>query len=480
MAHCGLPKLSGKPPRGGEILSHDFVEATLMARAGWDVWVLPELGGSYEECPPTLYLHARRDRRWCQGDLQNLRLIRAPSLALANRVRFLLASVRNLTSLGVLVLTGLIVGFADPTGQRTCVAAPSSANACLPGIGTVLAVVLPFVIWDLATRMSWAGAPAVGLGLRWAATAADQARPSVVSTVVSEVFGNLLWLITAPDRLMGRTMFVLGFASGRDAGWASLRRLSVQQPVLSAGATSAVRQSLAAVAVVSVLLVVAPWAVWWAAPFLLLWVATAGTTRVLDSERAGRAARRMGLLPTPEEASIPPVVARAGDLRVVFGDALPQSGKAWPVALIEPAAIVLHRAFVAHLAPLTPHDRVAAGAAAHKYRAGGCLTCVEAMALLHAPELVVPALDESGAGGSRTRQADGVAHVVVTFPESTWTPMPQRPPWLGSQGRERFSPRPDMRPEIPFPATTHSDPPKPSTGSRNDPFRHEALPTDVE
>ena len=33
-AHCGMPDLSGKPPFGGHILSHDFVEAALMRRAG--------------------------------------------------------------------------------------------------------------------------------------------------------------------------------------------------------------------------------------------------------------------------------------------------------------------------------------------------------------------------------------------------------------------------------------------------------------
>ena len=73
--YCGLARLPGKPPLGGEILSHDFVEAALMARAGWDVWVVHGLTGSYEESPPTLMDELKRDRRWCQGNLQHLRLI---------------------------------------------------------------------------------------------------------------------------------------------------------------------------------------------------------------------------------------------------------------------------------------------------------------------------------------------------------------------------------------------------------------------
>ena len=67
--------LSGPPPLGGEILSHDFVEAAYLRRAGWHCWMLPELRGSYEEVPTNLLDYAVRDRRWVQGNLQHARLI---------------------------------------------------------------------------------------------------------------------------------------------------------------------------------------------------------------------------------------------------------------------------------------------------------------------------------------------------------------------------------------------------------------------
>src|SRR6202521_4859290 len=63
-AHCGLPDLRGRPPFGGHILSHDFVEAALIRRAGYAVYMLPNLGGSYEECPPSLIDLSTRDHRW--------------------------------------------------------------------------------------------------------------------------------------------------------------------------------------------------------------------------------------------------------------------------------------------------------------------------------------------------------------------------------------------------------------------------------
>jgi len=78
--HCGLSRLPGNPPLGGEILSHDFVEAALMGRAGWEVWLVDDSSGSYEETPPSLLDELKRDRRWCQGNLQHLKLIFADGL----------------------------------------------------------------------------------------------------------------------------------------------------------------------------------------------------------------------------------------------------------------------------------------------------------------------------------------------------------------------------------------------------------------
>ena len=87
-ASCGLPVLSGRPPAGGHILSHDYVEAALLSRANWKVEVDPYLGGSYEEGPENLIEYAKRDRRWCQGNLQHRRVLGAPGLKVWSRFTF--------------------------------------------------------------------------------------------------------------------------------------------------------------------------------------------------------------------------------------------------------------------------------------------------------------------------------------------------------------------------------------------------------
>jgi membrane glycosyltransferase len=86
---AGLPDLRGRKPFGGHILSHDFVEAALMRRAGWDVRMVPTLGGSFEECPPSLLDFAARDRRWCQGNLQHLAVLPARGLHWISRLHLL-------------------------------------------------------------------------------------------------------------------------------------------------------------------------------------------------------------------------------------------------------------------------------------------------------------------------------------------------------------------------------------------------------
>lgn len=77
---CGLPALSGPPPFGGYILSHDSVEAALLARAGWRVRLDDDLEGSFEGGPENIIDHAKRDRRWCQGNLQHSKVLGAPGL----------------------------------------------------------------------------------------------------------------------------------------------------------------------------------------------------------------------------------------------------------------------------------------------------------------------------------------------------------------------------------------------------------------
>ncbi len=134
--------LSGRPPAGGHILSHDYVEAALLARGGWGVEVDPTLGGSYEQGPDNLIEYVKRDRRWCQGNLQHRRVLGAPGLKAWNRFTLVQGIMAYMVSpLWLLLLICSMTATAyDELGGERWAAAP-----WLLGSGIVAALLLPKV-----------------------------------------------------------------------------------------------------------------------------------------------------------------------------------------------------------------------------------------------------------------------------------------------------------------------------------------------
>jgi membrane glycosyltransferase len=97
-ACAGLPVLRGRGALGGTIKSHDFVEAALLRRAGWSVRLLPEITETYEETPQTIIDYVLRDRRWCQGNLQHLRLLFSAGFSAASRFHMLQGAMAYIAS----------------------------------------------------------------------------------------------------------------------------------------------------------------------------------------------------------------------------------------------------------------------------------------------------------------------------------------------------------------------------------------------
>jgi len=90
MQFCDLPQLPGRRPFGGQILSHDFVEAALLSRENRGIWFAYDLEGSYEEVPQSIIQNARRERRWCQGNLQHGMVLFAKGLRGVSRLHLIL------------------------------------------------------------------------------------------------------------------------------------------------------------------------------------------------------------------------------------------------------------------------------------------------------------------------------------------------------------------------------------------------------
>jgi membrane glycosyltransferase len=208
-----LPILPGEKPFGGDVLSHDVVEAALLRRAGWAVHVTSALDGSCEETPPTILDFIRREHRWCQGNLQHLQLIGARGLHPISRLQLGMGALAYLAS--PLWFAALSIGmalqlqhptdwssfwyFLDPEFSPFML---GSALAALLLIGPKLLGAF-LVLTRRGERRAFGGASAV------------------VRSVASEV---ALSAVLAPVLMVANTNAVIQILRGRDVGWRPQQR----------------------------------------------------------------------------------------------------------------------------------------------------------------------------------------------------------------------------------------------------------------
>ncbi|MET4277850.1 MULTISPECIES: glucans biosynthesis glucosyltransferase MdoH [unclassified Bradyrhizobium] len=218
---AGLPELRGRKPFGGHILSHDFVEAALMRRAGWGIFMAPGLGGSFEEVPPSLLDFAARDRRWCQGNLQHLAVLPARGLHWVSRLHLLTGIGSYLTApLWLLfLLLGILISLQAyfvkpeyfPKGFSLFPTWPAQDPVLAAWVfaATMGLLIVPKLLAYLVLLTRRAERQAFGGGFR------------VLLAVVAE---SLLAALIAPSMMIFQSTAVAEILLGRDAGWQVQRR----------------------------------------------------------------------------------------------------------------------------------------------------------------------------------------------------------------------------------------------------------------
>ena len=311
---CGLPALSGPPPFGGHILSHDYVEAALLARAGWKVRVDEDLGGSFEEGPENVVSFARRDRRWCQGNLQHARLLTAPGLKGWSRFVFVQGILAYVSSLiwGAFLIVSVVAAVTAPDPDyfpdtyQLFPAFPDDRTAEIIGlaIGIVGLLLLPKVSILFEAGLS---GRARGFG-------------GVFRSIRSVLSELLLSSLLAPVMLMYQSRAVIQVLSGADGGWPANQRGEGELTLAEAWRASA-WISLVGAAMLAALTGLAPDLLIWllpvALPMVLAPVLIAWTSRPSTS----------GLFAVPQEADPAPVVtAYQGILGRWTGTSVPASG----------------------------------------------------------------------------------------------------------------------------------------------------------
>jgi len=286
---CHLPILPGKPPLGGHVLSHDQVEATLMRRAGYEVRVLPIECGSWEENPPTLLEFIRRDVRWCQGNMQYLKLLDMPGLNPMSRFQLVWAI---LMFLGIPAWTLMIAllpvlayeaqGIADyPTRLAVSLYVVFFAMYLSPKIAGLLDVML--------TR---GGVGRYGGGLRF-----------TVSALIELVFSFLLGAVST----IRTTIFMIGLLFGKSVTWGGQAR-DAHGISWRAAIANLWPQTAFGILLCSVLAGISPTVLVWSLPLTAGYLLAVPFAAMTAHPELGRLLKAWGLCGIPEDFAPQPEI----------------------------------------------------------------------------------------------------------------------------------------------------------------------------
>ena len=206
-AHAALPDLPGKEPLGGKILSHDFVEAARLRRAGWRVEIAGDIIGSYEEAPPTIVDLAARDRRWAQGNIQQIQILLSKGFDWLSKVHIcagLMSYVSGLLWLSLVVVGVLIALNAKFFDTETIASIPPTD----PGAGLRLLLISAILL----TSPKWLAI------ILWAARKLPgwNREPRFLVAVVCDL---ALTTLMAPIIMLNHAGSILSTLMGVDGGW---------------------------------------------------------------------------------------------------------------------------------------------------------------------------------------------------------------------------------------------------------------------
>ena len=302
MQFCDLPQLPGRKPFGGQILAHDFVEAALMLRENWAVWLAYDLEGSYEEAPQALIENAQRERRWCQGNLQHGLVLFAKGLRGVSRMHLILGIFGYVASplwLAFLITFEWIYCVQKLTGLSDITV--QSFNPYLKDWSGTEHAFLVFIIC-MAVIMLPKFLSLIDLANDWPRRKQFGGLLNAAGGVVCEtVFSTL----HAPLLMLWHTRFVVTNIAGISVGWTTQKRTADGTDWLYA-AQRHWGHTLIGLAWGWFTWKLDPGLFWWFTPVLAGMVFSVPLSVLTSRRSLGARAKQAGLFLTPEETQ-PPV-----------------------------------------------------------------------------------------------------------------------------------------------------------------------------
>src|SRR5476651_1584115 len=301
MQCCDLPQLPGLKPFGGQILSHDFVEAALLLRENWEVWFAYDLEGSYEEGPQALIENAQRERRWCQGNLQHSLVLFAKGLRGVSRLHLILGICGYLAGplwLAFLLTFNWIYWYQEYTDLS--VVPVQAFTPFLSSLSGTAHALLIFVICMVVIMLPKFLA-LIDLANDWPRRNAFGGLTRATASVVGETIFSTLH---APLLMLWHTRFVFTNLLGISVGWTTQKR--------AAGGTTWLfafqrhwGHTLIGLMCGAFMWRLEPSLFWWFTPVLAGMVLSIPLSVLTSWKSLGARARSLGLFLTPEETRLP-------------------------------------------------------------------------------------------------------------------------------------------------------------------------------
>jgi len=289
LERCQLPVLPGKPPLGGHVLSHDQVEATLMRRAGYEVRVLPFECGSWEENPPTLLEFIRRDVRWCQGNMQYLKLLDMPGLHPMSRFQLIWAI---LMFLGIPAWTLMIALLPVLAYEAQSITQYPTALAVALYVVFFLMYLSPKIAGLLDVVLTRGGVRRYGGRVRFA-----------ISALIELVFSFLLGAVST----IRTTIFMIGLLFGKSVTWGGQAR-DAHGISWRAALVNLWPQTVFGLVLCSVLAAISPTVLAWSLPLTAGYLLAIPFAVITAHPGLGRLLRSWGLCGIPEDFEAVPEI----------------------------------------------------------------------------------------------------------------------------------------------------------------------------
>lgn len=308
MRHCALPRLPGKPPLGGEISSHDFVESALMRRAGWGVWLAYDLPGTYEEVPPNLLAELARDRRWCKGNMQHLRLLFSRGFIPVHRALF----VNGIMAYGSALLWFLFLAISTAEAVLETLTPPTY----FPPTRTLFPEWPTWEPWWALSLLATTGILLFLPKFFAVALAMVKGRARLFGGFFRLLAGIVLEVVVssllAPVRMLFHSKFVFLTLLGMETRWDSQARDAATTPW-----SEAVRFHLGGTVLAglwgAMLFVVNREFFWWICPVLGPLLLSMPLSVVTSAPGLGQRLKRWGLFRIPEETEPPRELTETAD-----------------------------------------------------------------------------------------------------------------------------------------------------------------------